>query len=78
VLELSDFEDLADPAARAALRERGFETVVVHHPARSPRLRRLAVRLARQAEGSSGELVPVTATASLSAYALRPPAEPAP
>ena len=73
VRELAKFGDLADPTVRSALRERGFETVVVHHPAGHPGLRRFARRVADQARGSGGELVPLVATAGSSAYALRAP-----
>ena len=73
VRELTHLTDVADPSVRAALHERGFRTVVLHHPAGSRRQRREATRLALESRGSGGELAPIVLGEHFSAYALRAP-----
>jgi hypothetical protein len=63
---------LLEPGVIDEMRDRGFATVVVHHPSGRAFERRYASEIARMARSSEGRLVPIAASESMTAYALRP------
>jgi len=71
--DLAGLQRLGRPGVRAALREQGFGAVIVHHPPDRPTLARFAVRAARAADRSGGELRPIARAPFATAYALEPP-----
>jgi hypothetical protein len=61
---------LPEPDAVARLRELGFRTVVLHHPARSARQESLRRRFEASATGPDAPLDPLLASESLSAWSI--------
>lgn len=59
------------PGSLAEVRDLGFTTLVVHHPPGRPGAERYAVRIARLARRSRGDLVEIASAEGLTAYALR-------
>jgi hypothetical protein len=64
---------LLEPGAIGEMRDRGFATVVVHHPPGRAFEQRYAREVARAASASEGRLVPIATSESMTGYALRPP-----
>lgn len=64
-------ERLPEPEALDRALELGFTTIVIHHDERLPSGREIAERFRRSASVSEGRLVPIAASASMTAYELR-------
>jgi hypothetical protein len=64
---------LLDPGGIEAARNRGFTTVVVHHPPGRSFAERYAREVRRLARSSEGRLVPIATSESMTAYAFREP-----
>lgn len=64
---------LLEPAGIEEARDRGFTTVVVHHPPGRSFPKRYAQRVQKLALASEGRLVPIATSESMTAYALREP-----